>query len=148
MQSVLCINENAFKITFSKKWFWMFCLCFYSCCVVLISHHCVLICHRIALYFSFEQLNVISIGDFECFLVYMCPSDAPTTLLPSTTSPLHPIPADPTALLGIHTSNPVLAGGNRGTVPSDTSPQALPLNPLRFLLCFCNSALRTFPFTL
>lgn len=111
----------------------MFCLCFYSCCVVLIPHHRVLICRRIALCFSFKLLNFISVGDFECFLVYMCPSDVPTTLPPSTTPPLHPIPADPTALLGTRTSDPALAG-NRGTVPPDTSPQALPLHPLCFPL--------------
>lgn len=117
------------------------------CCVVLILHHCVLICCRTALCFSFKLLNFISVGNFECFLVYICPSDAPTTLPPSTTPPLHPIPADPTALLGTRASDPALAG-NRGTVPPDTSPQALPLHPLRFPLCFCSSALRTFPFAL
>lgn len=85
--------------------------------------------------FHLSCLTSFSVGDFECFLVYMCPSDAPTTLPPSTTPPLHPIPADPTALLGTRASDPALAG-NRGTVPPDTSPQALPLRPLSFPLRF------------
>lgn len=135
----------------------MFCLCFYSRCVVLVPHHCALICSRTALCFSFKLLNLISVADFECFLVYMCPSDVPTTLPPSTTPPLHPIPADPTALLGTRASDPALPG-NGGTVPADTSPagpfppsftfpsallqlssQNVSLHPVNVLFYFCYS---------
>lgn len=60
---------------------------------------------------------------FLCICVCLSPPpDTPTTLPPSTTPPLHPIPPDPTAQLGTHASDPTVTG-NRGTVPRHSAPQ-------------------------
>lgn len=73
---------------------------------------------------------------FLCVRIYVCvrlspPPDAPTTPPPSTTTPLHPIPPDPTALLDTHASDPTVTG-NRGTVPN---PTRLHRKPSDMLLC-------------
>lgn len=59
-----------------------------------------------------------------CVCLCVCPlPDDPTTLPPSTTPPSHPIPPDPTALLGSHVSDPTVTG-SRGTVPPHASPHS------------------------
>uniref|UniRef100_A0A3B4XXP6 Cell adhesion molecule 2a n=1 Tax=Seriola lalandi dorsalis TaxID=1841481 RepID=A0A3B4XXP6_SERLL len=72
---------------------------------------------------TFTSLNKTDNGTYRCeatnhlgtsqaeYVLYVY---APTTLPPSTTPPLHPIPPDPTALLGTHASDPTVTG-NRGT---------------------------------
>lgn len=86
------------------------------------------------------------------FVLHMCvclspPPDAPTTPPPSTTPPLHPIPSDPTALLGTHVSDSTVTG-NRGTVPhaSQKLPHYVPVYshfPLPFTTpSFCCFSLR------
>lgn len=62
------------------------------------------------------------------FFLHICvclspPPDVLTTPPPSTTPPLHPTPADPSALLGTHASDPTVAD-NRGTVPPHTTLSA------------------------
>lgn len=99
-------------------------------CVIIvpffISHHHIMFCHRPV---CFAPLKYVTSHIFCCFccivvvFLYICvclspPPDAPTT------PPLHPIPPDPTALLGTHASDPTVTG-NRGTVPPHASPKPL-----------------------
>ncbi|XP_006800117.1 cell adhesion molecule 2a isoform X1 [Neolamprologus brichardi] len=69
---------------------------------------------------TFTSLNKTDNGTYRCeasnhlgtssaeYVLYVY--DAPTTLPPPTTPPLHPIPPDPTALLGSHASDPTVTG--------------------------------------
>lgn len=72
---------------------------------------------------SIHMLMLLFVVSFFC-VVYVClspPPDAPTTPPPSTTHPPHPIPPDPTALLGTHASDHTVTG-NRGKVSALAAP--------------------------
>ncbi|TNN51157.1 Cell adhesion molecule 2 [Liparis tanakae] len=76
---------------------------------------------------TFTSLNKTDNGTYRCdagnhlgtsnaeYVLYVY--DIPTTPPPSTAPPLHPIPPDPTALLGAHASDPTVTG-NRDHVES------------------------------
>lgn len=74
-------------------------------------------------YFWFSFHPSVSIIFFICY-IYVClcpPPDVPTTLPPSTTPLLHPIPPDSTAQLSTHASDPT---DSRGTVTINVEPRA------------------------